>query len=64
MSRNIRLSAYIEALRRYDHPALEAQGRTQHLLMSFHVSERYFHNGDPYFCKFQKTRDCSLTSCC
>ena len=34
----------------------QAHGRTQHLLMSFHgIPERYFHKGDPYFCKCQKT---------
>ncbi len=31
-------------------------GRTAHLLISFHgIPERYFHQGDPYFCKCQKT---------
>jgi ferrochelatase len=34
----------------------ETHGRTQHLLISFHgIPERYFHKGDPYFCKCQKT---------
>ena len=47
---------YIEALRASVTQHWEAQGKTQHLLMSFHgIPERYFHQGDPYFCKCQKT---------
>ena len=47
---------YIEALRASVTQHWEAEGRTQHLLMSFHgIPERYFHKGDPYFCKCQKT---------
>jgi len=47
---------YIEALRIAVEQHWQAHGRTQHLLMSFHgVPERYFHQGDPYFCKCQKT---------
>ncbi|HTT01226.1 MAG TPA: ferrochelatase [Steroidobacteraceae bacterium] len=47
---------YIEALRNSVEQHWQAHGRTQHLLMSFHgVPERYFHQGDPYFCKCQKT---------
>jgi ferrochelatase len=47
---------YIEALRTSVEQHWQAHGRTQHLLMSFHgVPERYFHQGDPYFCKCQKT---------
>jgi ferrochelatase len=47
---------YIDALRASVTQQWEAQGRTQHLLMSFHgIPERYFHKGDPYFCKCQKT---------
>lgn len=47
---------YIEALRASVSQHWETKGRTQHLLMSFHgIPERYFHKGDPYFCKCQKT---------
>ncbi len=47
---------YIEALRTSVTQHWEAHGRTGHLLMSFHgIPERYFHQGDPYFCKCQKT---------
>ncbi len=47
---------YIDALRASVAQHWEAEGRTQHLLMSFHgIPERYFHKGDPYFCKCQKT---------
>jgi protoporphyrin/coproporphyrin ferrochelatase len=47
---------YIDALRASVIQHWEAQGRTQHLLVSFHgIPERYFHKGDPYFCKCQKT---------
>lgn len=47
---------YIEALRASVVEHWERQGRTGHLLMSFHgIPERYFHRGDPYFCKCQKT---------
>jgi protoporphyrin/coproporphyrin ferrochelatase len=47
---------YIDALRASVTQQWEAHGRTQHLLMSFHgIPERYFHKGDPYFCKCQKT---------
>jgi protoporphyrin/coproporphyrin ferrochelatase len=47
---------YIEALRTRVTQHWEAQGRTGYLLMSFHgIPERYFHEGDPYFCKCQKT---------
>lgn len=47
---------YIEALRTSvaDHWALN--GRTEHLLMSFHgIPDKYFRQGDPYYCKCQKT---------
>jgi ferrochelatase len=48
--------AYIDALRASVVQHWETEGRTQHLLMSFHgIPERYFHKGDPYFCKCQKT---------
>ena len=47
---------YIDALRTSVTQHWEARGRTGHLLMSFHgIPERYFHEGDPYFCKCQKT---------
>ncbi|MGH8268110.1 MAG: ferrochelatase, partial [Steroidobacteraceae bacterium] len=47
---------YIEALRASVAEHWRAHGRTGHLLMSFHgIPERYFHQGDPYFCKCQKT---------
>ena len=47
---------YIDALRASVIQHWEAHGKTQHLLMSFHgIPERYFHKGDPYFCKCQKT---------
>jgi ferrochelatase len=47
---------YIEALRSSVVEHWERQGRTGQLLMSFHgIPERYFHRGDPYFCKCQKT---------
>jgi ferrochelatase len=47
---------YIEALRASVAQHWDSHGRTAHLLMSFHgIPERYFHHGDPYFCKCQKT---------
>lgn len=47
---------YIDSLRASVVQHWESNGRTQHLLMSFHgIPERYFHKGDPYFCKCQKT---------
>lgn len=47
---------YIEALRASVAQHWLTAGRTRHLLISFHgVPERYFHQGDPYFCKCQKT---------
>ena len=47
---------YIDSLRASVAQHWEKHGRTQHLLMSFHgIPERYFHKGDPYFCKCQKT---------
>jgi protoporphyrin/coproporphyrin ferrochelatase len=47
---------YIEALRTTVQQHWQAHGRTRHLLVSFHgVPERYFHDGDPYYCKCQKT---------
>jgi ferrochelatase len=47
---------YVEALRASVTQHWETHGRTGHLLMSFHgIPESYFHQGDPYFCKCQKT---------
>ncbi len=47
---------YIESLRASVEQHWQEHGRTPHLLVSFHgVPERYFHRGDPYFCKCQKT---------
>jgi protoporphyrin/coproporphyrin ferrochelatase len=47
---------YIEALRSSIAAHWQEHGPTRHLLISFHgIPERYFHNGDPYFCKCQKT---------
>lgn len=47
---------YIDALRESIVQHWSARGRTGHLLVSFHgIPERYFHQGDPYFCKCQKT---------
>jgi ferrochelatase len=47
---------YIDALRTSILQQWETRGRTKHLLISFHgIPERYFHQGDPYFCKCQKT---------
>jgi protoporphyrin/coproporphyrin ferrochelatase len=47
---------YIEALRASVAEHWRTEGRTVHLLMSFHgIPERYFRAGDPYFCKCQKT---------
>jgi protoporphyrin/coproporphyrin ferrochelatase len=47
---------YIDALRTSVLEHWQIHGRTRHLLISFHgIPERYFHRGDPYFCKCQKT---------
>ncbi len=47
---------YIDALRVSVQEHWQRHGRTAHLLVSFHgVPERYFHEGDPYYCKCQKT---------
>jgi ferrochelatase len=47
---------YIEALRASVAAQWETGGRTQHLLISFHgLPEFCFRNGDPYYCKCQKT---------
>lgn len=48
--------AYIEALRHGVSAHWAAHGRTDHLLMSFHgIPDQYFREGDPYFCKCQRT---------
>lgn len=47
---------YVDALRDSVAAHWAAHGRTAHLLMSFHgIPERYFREGDPYFCKCQRT---------
>jgi protoporphyrin/coproporphyrin ferrochelatase len=47
---------YIEAVRSSVQQHWEVHGRARHLLVSFHgVPERNFHEGDPYYCKCQKT---------
>jgi len=47
---------YIDALRASVVQQWEAQGRTKHLVISFHgVPEQLFHNGDPYFYKCRQT---------
>ena len=47
---------YIDALRLSVLEYWQTHGRTRHLLISFHgIPERYFQQGDPYFCKCQKT---------
>jgi ferrochelatase len=47
---------YIDALRASVVQQWESNGRSKHLLISFHgIPERSFHQGDPYFCKCQKT---------
>ena len=44
------------AARERDRSTGKRTARTAHLLMSFHgIPERSFHQGDPYFCKCQKT---------
>ncbi len=48
--------AYIEALRHSVGSHWSEHGRTAHLLMSFHgIPDQYFREGDPYFCKCQRT---------
>ena len=47
---------YIDALRASVTQHWETNGKSKHLLRSFHgIPERSFHQGDPYFCKCQKT---------
>lgn len=48
--------AYIDALVRSVRKHWDDNGRSEHLLISFHgVPERYLHNGDPYYCQCHKT---------
>lgn len=48
--------SYIEAVRASIESHWARNGRTQHLLMSFHgIPDAYFRNGDPYFCKAHKS---------
>lgn len=47
---------YIDALRASITQQWEAEGRTKHLLISYHgIPEQFFHNGDPYFYKCRQT---------
>jgi protoporphyrin/coproporphyrin ferrochelatase len=47
---------YIEALARSVEAHWQRHGRTERLVLSFHgIPERYFRNGDPYFCQCQAT---------
>ena len=47
---------YVAALAASVRAHWAAQGRGEHLLMSFHgIPQRYFDLGDPYFCHCQKT---------
>jgi ferrochelatase len=47
---------YIEALARTVEAHWQAHGRAERLVLSFHgIPERYFRNGDPYFCQCQAT---------
>lgn len=47
---------YIEALARSVEAHWQRHGRAQRLLLSYHgIPEKYFRNGDPYFCQCQAT---------
>jgi ferrochelatase len=47
---------YIEALARSVEAHWQSHGRAERLVLSFHgIPERYFRNGDPYFCQCQAT---------
>ncbi len=47
---------YIEALARSVEAHWQAHGRAERLVLSFHgIPQRYFRNGDPYFCQCQAT---------
>jgi len=47
---------YIEALARSVEAHWQAHGRAERLVLSFHgIPQRYFKNGDPYFCQCQAT---------
>jgi len=48
--------SYIDALRASVVQQWEAEGRTKHLVISFHgIPETFFQNGDPYFYKCRQT---------
>jgi ferrochelatase len=48
--------SYIDALRASVVQQWEAEGRTKHLVISFHgIPENFFHKGDPYFYKCRQT---------
>lgn len=48
--------AYLAALARSIEAHATSQGRSDHLLMSFHsIPRRYLEQGDPYYCQCQKT---------
>ncbi len=48
--------AYVAALADSVRQHWDAHGRGEHLLMSFHsIPQRYFQQGDPYYCHSQKT---------
>jgi len=48
--------SYIDALRASVVQQWEAEGRTKHLVISFHgIPEQFFHQGDPYFYKCRQT---------
>ncbi len=47
---------YIEALARSVEAHWQSHGRAERLVLSFHgIPQRYFRNGDPYFCQCQAT---------
>lgn len=47
---------YIEALARSVEAHWQRHGRAQRLLLSYHgIPQKYFRNGDPYFCQCQAT---------
>ena len=47
---------YIEALARSVEAHWQGHGRAERLVLSFHgIPQRYFRNGDPYFCQCQAT---------
>lgn len=47
---------YVEALARSVEAHWQSHGRAERLVLSFHgIPQRYFRNGDPYFCQCQAT---------